>query len=98
MPFSKRFPRNVGSSVVWEEVVLAEAEEQEIEQRSTEQNIELMKKCLADAEQIVKEKGMKDFQTNVVSIAIALFEKRASHTVYWKEDLAKEKLDKSSDL
>jgi hypothetical protein len=98
MPFSKRFPRNVGSSVVWEEVVLTEAEEQEIEKRSTEQNIKLMKKCLDDAQSIVQERGMKDFQTNVVSIAIALFEKRASHTVFWKENLAKEKFDKKSDL
>ena len=40
-------------------------------------------------------KGLKDFDTNLVRIAIALFEKRASHTVFWKEERAKDKFDKS---
>ena len=33
---------------------------------------------------------MKDFQTNVVQIAIALFNQRSSHLVYWKEERAKQ--------
>jgi hypothetical protein len=96
MPFSKRFPRTEKGYTVWDEVFLTEAEEDAVEAQSRAQNIELMKRCLHDAEQLVKEKGMKDFQSNVVSIAIALFEKQASHSVYWKENLTKEKFDKKN--
>jgi len=38
---------------------------------------------------------LTDYQTDIVNIAISLFEKRASHSVYWKESKAKEKFDMS---
>jgi hypothetical protein len=41
----------------------------------------------------MKDSALKDFQSDMVSIASALFEKRASHSVYWKESRAKEKFD-----
>ena len=96
MTFSKSFPRYVKGSVYprWEEVFLTEEEEKEIEQKSKEENIRLMKECIDDAKKIIDEKNLKRFQTDLVRTAISLFEKRASHVVYWKESKCKEKFDK----
>ena len=95
MAFSKSFPRTVEGSNYprWEEVYLSESEEQEEDKKCREENIEMMKECLEDAKKIFVDSRLKDFQTNVISIAIALFEKRASHSVFWKESKAKEKFD-----
>ena len=54
----------------------------------------LMKECIDDAKALMQEKGLKDYQTDLINIAVALFEKRASHVIYWKESKAKEKFDK----
>ena len=96
MAFSKTFPRTVkGSSYpVWEEIFLTEKEEQEEEQKSRQESLKLMKECLADADKLVTELDLKRYQSNLVSIALALFEKRASHTIYYKENRAKEKFDR----
>ncbi len=96
MVFSKNFPRNIkGSSYpVWEEIFLTDKEEKEEEQKSRQESIVIMKECLQDAEKLVAELNLKNFQSNLVSIALALFEKRASHTVYYKENRAKEKFDR----
>jgi hypothetical protein len=93
MAFSKAFPRRSDKSVFprWEDVELNEAEEKEIEEKARQENIRLFKQCLDDANKIIREKGLKPFQTDLVKIAITLFEKQASHTVYWKERSAKEK-------
>jgi len=95
MAFSKSFPKTVpGSSYPqWEEVFLTEEEEKEEEKKCREENIILMKECIDDAKKIILEKSMKDYQTDIINIAISLFEKRASHSVYWKESKAKEKFD-----
>ncbi len=96
MAFSKTFPKSSDKSVYpkWIEVFLTEAEEKGQEAISRNENIKLMKECIEDAKSIMNEKNLKKFQTNMVDIAIALFEKRASHTIYWKENKAKEKFDK----
>ena len=52
-----------------------------------------MKECIDDTKSIFKNKDLKQYQSDLINIAIALFEKRASHTVYWKESKAKEKFD-----
>ncbi|MBL7054956.1 hypothetical protein ISS05_04330 [Candidatus Woesearchaeota archaeon] len=98
MPFSKSFPRTVkGSSYPqWEEVFLTEEEGKEEERKCKEENIRVMKDCIDDANQIIKEKNLKDYQTDLVNLAISLFEKRASHSIYWKESKAKEKFDESN--
>lgn len=95
MAFSKAFPERTDKSNYprWIEILLTDEEEGEIEEKARKENIALMKQCLEDAENILKEKNMKDFQTNIVQIAISLFEKRASHIVYHKERKAKEKFD-----
>ncbi len=97
MAFSRRFPRDVKGSPypVWEEVYLSTEEEAKLEQDARENGLKVMRECLHDAEEIVKGQGMKDFQTNVVQLAISLFEKRASHAVYWKEEAVKDKFDKA---
>lgn len=97
MPFSKSFPKTVpGSSYPqWEEVFLTEEEEKEEEKKCREENIKIMKECISDAKEVVTKKTLKDYQTDIVNIAISLFEKRASHSVYWKESKAKEKFDMS---
>ena len=92
MVFSKRFPKtNKRGFADWIEVDLTDAEEKIEEQRAREENIKLMEECIDDAKRIVREKGLKRYQTDLISIAISLFDKRASHSVYWKERKAKEK-------
>ena len=95
MPFSKSFPKQSKTSAYpqWEEVFLTEEEEKSVEQHSREENIKLFKECMEDAKNIMKEKGLKDYQSDLINIATALFEKRASHTIYWKESKAKDKFD-----
>ena len=95
MPFSKSFPKTIeGSSYPqWEEIFLTEEEEKEEEGKCREENIKLMKECIDDAKKIIQEKNMKEYQTDIINMAISLFEKRASHSIYWKESKAKEKFD-----
>ncbi len=96
MAFSKRFPKTVEGSVYpkWIEVTLHDGEEKEVEDKAKEENKKLMRECVDDAYSIVKEKGLNE--TDVANIAISLFEKRASHAVYWKEKRTKEKFDKEN--
>jgi len=88
MVFSKAFPRQIkGSSYsVWEEISLTEDEERAIEEKARKENIGLMKQCLEDAQKISSDK--------TTETAISLFDKRASHVVFWKEEKCKEKFDK----
>ena len=97
MGFSRRFPRDVKGSPypAWEEIYLSKEEEGELEEQQRAENLEVMRECLRDAKALVQEEEMKEFQSNIVSLAIALFEKRASHAVYWKKEAAKEKFDKT---
>ena len=95
MPFSKSFPKQSKTSTYpqWEEVTLTDTEEKAEEQKARVDNTRLMKECIDDAKAVMQEKGLKDYQTDLINIAISLFEKRASHSVYWKESKAKEKFD-----
>jgi hypothetical protein len=95
MAFSKSFPRTTDKSVYprWEEIFLSDKEEADIEEKARRENIELMKQCINDAKKIMTLNNLKNFQTDLISIAISLFEKRASHTVYFKERVAKDKFD-----
>ncbi|MEM4260286.1 MAG: hypothetical protein QXG00_03545 [Candidatus Woesearchaeota archaeon] len=97
MVFSKSFPRITEKSnyPIWEEVYLSEEEELLEDERARHENIKLMKECIDDAKKIFAEKGLKDYQTDIISIAISLFEKRASHSIYHKENKAKQKFDQT---
>jgi DNA helicase TIP49 (TBP-interacting protein) len=96
MPFSKSFPRNVKGSNYpkWEDIFISDEEEAVEEQRCRLENIKLIKECIEDAKAVFEEKNLKRYQTDLIRMAIALFEKRASHSVYWKERKAKDKFDR----
>lgn len=98
MTFSKNFPRQIEGQNYpkWVEVALSKEEESEVEEKARNENLKLLKECLDDAEKIIEEKKMKSFQSDVIALGIALFEKRASHEIYWKENKAKAKLEKDS--
>lgn len=98
MSFSKNFPRTIEgvNYPKWEEVFLDNNEEKRAEDNARNENIILMKECIDDANKILKDQKLKDYQTDLINIAISLFEKRASHVVFHKEIIAKEKFDKQS--
>ena len=95
MAFSKAFPKYPKGSNYprWEEVSISDEEESLEEQKCRIENISLMKECMEDAKKIIEEKNLKRYQTDLINIAIALFEKRASYAIHYKEKKAKEKFD-----
>lgn len=95
MVFSKSFPRTTDKSVYprWEEITLDEAEEKEQEHLARKENILKMQECIEDAKKIMESKDLKSYQTDMINIALALFEKRGSHEIYYKENKAKENFD-----
>jgi hypothetical protein len=98
MAFSKSFAKTTEKSVYpkWVEVYLTEEEEREEEKKCRVENVRLMKECLEDARKIFASEKLKGYETSLITLTIALFEKRASHSVYWKENKAKEKFDKKN--
>lgn len=92
MAFSKTFPKQVGAVTQWEEVVLTLEEETQAEEECRRENTQLLNECLEDAKFLAIQHGINTDE-NRAQLAIALFEKRASHAVFWKEKNAKEKFD-----
>jgi len=80
---------------VWQEITLTTQEEQEVEDSCRRENLRVMDECLEDAKNIAIKHGVNTEDTQT-SMGIALFEKRASHVVFWKESKAKEKFDSTS--
>jgi len=95
MTFSKSFPHTSDKSVYprWEEISLTENEEFEQENLARSENIKRMQECILDAKKIIETNNLKPYQTDMINIAISLFDKRGSHEVYFKENKAKEKFD-----
>ena len=93
MVFSKNFPREIEGSNYpkWEEIFLSAQEEREREQVARQENLFLIRQCIADARNVLKDEKMMDMQSHVLSLGMALFKKRASHAVYYKEEKCKEK-------
>lgn len=87
MAFSKSFPTTKDRYPHWEEIFLSDEEEMHLEQEARNVNNNLMKECIEDAKKIAP--GL-----DTARIAIALFEKRASHSVYYKERKCKDTFDK----
>lgn len=98
MAFSRRFPKDKPGSpyASWEEIYLTLDDEHKIEAEQKKENIQLMKECILDAKNICSDLSLKDFQSDIISLAIALFEKRSSHTIYWKEEEAKRRFDEKN--
>lgn len=99
MVFSKSFPRNVKGSNYprWEEISISDAEEKEQEELCRVKNIKLMRECIDDAKDIIQKNNLKRYQTDLINIAAALFKKRASYAIHFKENKAKEKFDRLYD-
>jgi len=97
MPFSKTFPKTLPGTnyPIWEEVFLTEQEEREVEESCRKANFQLLDECLHDSKAIAIKHGLNTDE-NRTKLAIALFEKRASHEIFWKESKAKEKFDKKN--
>jgi len=95
MSFSKSFPKTIKGSVYprWEEIFLTDEEERFEEAKCRQENLKLMDECINDAKVIISKQNLKQFQSDLIRIALSLFDKRASHAVYWKENKAKEKFD-----
>ena len=91
----KSFPKTIEGSnyPLWEEITLTEKEEFVEEQKARRENIGLMKKCIEDAKKLMDNEGMAEYQSDVLGVALALFRKRASHIVYWKDNRCREKFD-----
>ena len=96
MVFSKKFPRDIDGSnyPVWEEIFLSAQEEREREQVARQENLFLIRQCIADARNVLKDEKMMDMQSHVLSIGLSLFKKRASHVVFYKEEKCKDKFQK----
>ncbi|MBS3116879.1 hypothetical protein J4421_04760 [Candidatus Woesearchaeota archaeon] len=96
MSFSKTFPKTIPGSnfPVWEEITLTEEEERQAEEDCRRENFRLLDQCLDEAKALAI-KHRLNTEENQVALGIALFEKRASHEVFWKESKAKEKFDKT---
>ncbi len=94
MAFSKTFPKTVPGNnyPVWEEIFLTEQEEKEAEEACKRENFIIMDNCMREAKAIAIKQGVNTDE-NQIHLAVALFEKRASHVVFWKESKAKEKFD-----
>ena len=95
MVFSKSFPHTTEKSVypTWQEIRLTNEEEKEQEVKARQENIIKMQECIADAKKIIESNKLKPYQTDMINVAIALFDKRGSHEIYFKENKAKEKFD-----
>jgi hypothetical protein len=91
MVFRKSFPKSNDRYPVWEEVVLSDEEENAVEEVARQANIKLMEECVADAKKLVMNEELS--KEDIVRLAISLFEKRSSHSVYWKERKCREKFD-----
>ncbi len=95
MTFSKSFPKTLEgiSYPKWIEIFLSTEQEKEIEEQTKEHNKQLMIECINDAKEIAKQANLREYQSDIISIAIALFEKRSSHQVYAKERACKDIFD-----
>ncbi|MFC1690786.1 hypothetical protein ACFL0W_01275 [Nanoarchaeota archaeon] len=95
MVYAKTFPREIKGSQYprWEEINLSDEEEIVLEKDCMEENKRVLKQCLNDAKRIMKDMGLKNYQTDVISLAMNLFRKQASHAVFWKEKKCKERFD-----
>ncbi|MFH1408439.1 MAG: hypothetical protein ABIH34_00890 [Nanoarchaeota archaeon] len=96
MVFSKSFPKRGDSRTYpeWIEITLTDEEEKAVEDAARKDNIRLLKECIDDAQSIVNDKKLKPFQNDLMQLAKTLFDKQASHVVFWKESKCKEKFDK----
>ena len=97
MAFSKSFPRTLPGTnyPIWEEIFLTAEEEQQVEELCKKTNFQLMDESIREAKMLSIKNGMNE-DHNIVAVAKSLFDKRASHLIFWKESKAKEKFDQKN--
>jgi len=95
MTFKKSFPHQKaeGAFTNWVEIALSNDDEKKAQDKARDEQVATYNQCLDDAREILLKNGMKAFDPNMIAVANALFEKRASHTVYYKEEAARDKFD-----
>jgi len=90
MTYSKSF--NIKG--VWKRGVLHNEEEKRIERETKRIHDELLADCIDRATAILDEK-FKDYdRKDVINIALALFDKSASHVVFHKDEVIREALER----
>ena len=96
MAFSKTFPKTIPGTnyPIWEEITLTPEEERLVEEQCKKTNFQLLDQSIQEAKMLAIKNGMNE-DCNIVNMAKALFDKRASHLIFWKESKAKEKFDQS---
>ncbi len=99
MAFSKTFPKTMPGTnyPVWEEIFLTTEEEQEVEELCKKANFLIMDESIQEAKALMVKNGMNE-DSNIINIAKSLFDKRASHLIFWKESRAKEKFDQKNKI
>lgn len=88
--FIRRIPKTVKGSPYpnWVEVKLTEEEAANIMMEAKEQHKTIFKFCIEDAKQILEETNIYKLEDapiiaeNIIQVAVALFDKRASHVVF----------------
>lgn len=93
MAFTKAFASRSDKSVYpkWVDVELSEEEEHEAESQARKESLKILKECLEDAKILLAEPEQSE---STVQLACALFDKRASHVAFYKEELAQKKFKK----
>jgi hypothetical protein len=96
MAFSKAFPERSDKSVYprWHDIALTREQEKSAEEHARKENLLLMRECIDDAKILLAE---PDQSENVVRLAVAFFDKRASHVAFYKEELAQELFKKMTE-
>lgn len=95
MTYSKRFPKDTPASVhpQWIEISLSDDEEREVKKQARSKHASQLAQCLVDAKKVAKLSEVHADPSEIVNLARSLFDKQASHTVFYKERRAKEKFD-----
>lgn len=95
MVFCRSFPKTVKGQNYpqWIDMYLNKEEEKEENNKARLENMEILENCIEDAKKVFKAHKLKEFQTDIVCVAIAMFEKLASHAAYHKEERARYKFD-----
>lgn len=74
---------------------LTALEIREKEQVARQENLFLMRQCLADARNIINDEKMMDMQSHVISLAETLFNKRARNTADYLAEALRKKEQKA---
>ena len=94
MAFVKRFSGN-NEKDVWREVSLTDDEELLAEEIAFDENLRLMAECIVCAKNIAKSMELKEYQSDIVSVALALFHNVSKTQIMHKEEMCMEKFERA---